>query len=122
MILIITDSLFKLIRLMPLPKVPTAFQTAKVIFIHVFKYFSIPEDIISGRGPQYTSRVCEKFMEKLEVSMSCTLGYHPHVNRQVEQANQEVKCFLWAYFTVTKVSGLNVSIGPSRHCYVDTDI
>ncbi len=36
---------------------PTAMETAEVLFNHVLHNFGIPEDIVSDRGPQFISRV-----------------------------------------------------------------
>ncbi|KAI4895905.1 hypothetical protein NFI96_003257 [Prochilodus magdalenae] len=67
-----------------------AFQTAECLFNHVFRFFGIPEDIVSDRGVQFTSRVWRAFMRKLGVSVSLTSGYHPQSNGQCERANQEL--------------------------------
>lgn len=67
----------KSIKLIPLPKLPSAFQMAKLLFQHVFLRFGIPEDVVSDRGPWFMSCVWLGFMEKFGVSMSLTLGYHP---------------------------------------------
>lgn len=52
---------------------------------------------MSDWGPQFTSRVWVRFMEKLWISMSLTSGYHLQENAQVERDNQEVRRFLRAY-------------------------
>lgn len=66
--------------LIPLPGIPTAFETAKLLFNYVLCYYGIPEDITSDCGTQFTSQVWSSFMEKLEVSVSLTAGYHPQSN------------------------------------------
>ena len=73
---------------------PTAFQTAEALFHHVFRLFGIPEDIVSDRGPQFTSQVWTAFFESLGVTVSLTSGYHPQSNGQCERANQELGKFL----------------------------
>ncbi|XP_070985515.1 mucin-5B-like [Oncorhynchus clarkii lewisi] len=67
-----------------------ALQTAEALFTHVFRHYGVPEDIVSDRGPQFTSRVWRAFMERLAVSVSLTSGYHPESNGQVERVNQEM--------------------------------
>ena len=64
------------------------------MFQQVFRYFGIPEDIVSDRGPQYTSQVWAAFFEHLGVSVSLTSGYHPQANGQCEKVNQELGKFL----------------------------
>ncbi|KAK6307344.1 hypothetical protein J4Q44_G00224920 [Coregonus suidteri] len=39
-----------------MPGLPTALQTAEALFTHVFRHYGVPEDIVSDRGPQFTSR------------------------------------------------------------------
>ncbi|KAK3545256.1 hypothetical protein QTP70_002579, partial [Hemibagrus guttatus] len=43
-------------RVIPLDGLPTAMQMADAMFQHVFRNFGLPEDIVSDRGPQFTSR------------------------------------------------------------------
>lgn len=74
-IMLIVDQLTKTLLLIPMPGLPTAFETAELIFNHVFHYFGILEDIVSDRGAQLTSCVWAGFMEKLVVSFSLMSGY-----------------------------------------------
>jgi hypothetical protein len=83
-VLVIVDRFSKSCRLPPLPGIPTALQTAEALFTHVFRHYGVPEDIVSERGPQFTSRVWRAFMEHLGVLVSLTSGYHPESNGQVE--------------------------------------
>lgn len=95
--LVIIDRFSKSLRPIPLVNLPSAFTTAELLFNHVFRYFGIPEDLVSDQGPQFTSRAWESFMEKLGVTVSLTSGYHPQANGQVEQANQEIGRFLCTF-------------------------
>ncbi len=56
-ILTIVDQFSKACRLIPLPKLPSALETAELLCNQVFRYYGLPDDIISDRGPQFTSRV-----------------------------------------------------------------
>uniref|UniRef100_A0AAY5K5F8 Integrase catalytic domain-containing protein n=1 Tax=Esox lucius TaxID=8010 RepID=A0AAY5K5F8_ESOLU len=96
-ILVVVDRFSKSCRLLPLPGLPTALQTAEALFTHVFRHYGVPEDIVSDRGPQFTSRVWKAFMQHLGISVSLTSGYHPQSNGQVERVNQEVGRFLRSY-------------------------
>ncbi|XP_025754957.1 uncharacterized protein LOC112842489 [Oreochromis niloticus] len=44
-----------------LPKLSTALETARLLTTHVFRLHGIPEDIVSDRGLQFTSRVWKEF-------------------------------------------------------------
>ncbi|KAK3507865.1 hypothetical protein QTP70_002200 [Hemibagrus guttatus] len=93
-VLVIVDRFSKSCRLLPLPGQPTAFDTAECLFNHVFHYYGLPEDIVSDRGPQFTSRVWKAFFKRLGVTVSLSSGYHPQTNRQTERKIQEVGRFL----------------------------
>ncbi|XP_060799538.1 olfactory receptor 2AT4-like [Neoarius graeffei] len=93
-ILGIIDHFSYYLHLIPLPGLPTTFETAKLLFDNVFRCFSIPKGIVSNRGVQFTSRVWKKFNEKPRVFVSLTSSCHPQANGQMEHANQEIGCFL----------------------------
>jgi transposase InsO family protein len=96
-ILVVVDQFSKSCSLILLLSLPTALQTAEALFTHVFRHYGVPEDIVSDRGPQFTSRVWRAFMERLGVSVSLNLGCHPESNGQVERVNQDVGRFLRSY-------------------------
>ena len=84
-LLVVVDWFSKSSHLLPLPGLPMALQTAEALFTHVFRHYGVPEDIVSDRGPQFTSRVWKAFMERLGVSISLTSGFHLESNGQVEK-------------------------------------
>ena len=96
-ILVIVDRFSKSCRFVPLKGLPTAMETAETLFQSVFRYFGLPEDIVSDRGPQFISRVWHAFFKKLQVSISLSSGYHPQTNGQTERKIQELGRFLQAY-------------------------
>ncbi|KAG1956953.1 retrotransposable element [Pimephales promelas] len=96
-ILTIVDRFSKACRLVPLTKLPTAFETAELLCNQVFIFYGLPEDIVSDRGPQFTSRVWTAFFKNLNVNISLTSGYHPQSNGQTERLNQDVIRFLRTY-------------------------
>ncbi len=55
-ILVVVDRFSKAAWFIPLPKLPSAKETAELIMNHVFREFGIPLDIVSDRGPQFSSR------------------------------------------------------------------
>uniref|UniRef100_A0A9J8A0T7 Gypsy retrotransposon integrase-like protein 1 n=1 Tax=Cyprinus carpio carpio TaxID=630221 RepID=A0A9J8A0T7_CYPCA len=93
-ILVAIDRFSKACRLIPLKGLPTAFETAELLFNHVFRNFGIPEDIVSDRGPQFISRVWKSFLALLNVTVSLTSGYHPQANGQTERKIQDISRFL----------------------------
>ncbi len=96
-ILTVIDRFSKACRLIPLPKLPTAFETAETLCNYVFRFYGLPEDVVSDRGPQFTSRAWKSFCQELNFNVSLTSGYHPQSNGQVERLNQELTRFLRSY-------------------------
>lgn len=90
-ILVVVDRFSKMCHLLPLPKLPTANQTAELLMRHVFKMHGFPQDIVSDRGPQFSSRFWKAFGRLIGSSISLSSGYHPQSNGQTERVNQEVE-------------------------------
>ncbi|KAK3505821.1 hypothetical protein QTP70_019746, partial [Hemibagrus guttatus] len=74
-----------------------AMQMAEAIFQHVLRNFGLPEDIVSDRGQQFTSRVWGALCAQLGIGVSLSSGYHPQSNGQAERLNQEIDRFLRSY-------------------------
>lgn len=81
-VLTIVDRFSKAAHFVPLPKLPSALETAHLLGVHVFRLHGIPQDIVSDRGPQFVSRVWKGFCAALGVGASLSSGYHPQSNRQ----------------------------------------
>jgi len=96
-ILTVIDRFSKACRLIPLAKLPTAFETAELLCNYVFRFYGLPEDIVSDRGPQFTSRVWSSSFKNLNINVSLTSGYHPESNGQTNRMNQELTRFLRTY-------------------------
>ena len=93
-ILTIVDRFSKAVHFIPLPKLPSALETATLLIQHVFRLHGIPLDIVSDRGPQFSSRVWRAFCQALGASASLSSGYHPQTNGQTERANQDLEAAL----------------------------
>ncbi|KAK3548579.1 hypothetical protein QTP70_014500 [Hemibagrus guttatus] len=93
-IFVVVDRFSKSCHLIPLKGLPTAMETAELMFNHIFRYFGIPEDIVSNRGPQFISRVWKAFFSRLGVAVSLSSGYHPQTNGQTERKIQEIGRYL----------------------------
>lgn len=60
-ILVIVDRFSKACRFVPLPKLPSALETAEAVCEHVFRVFGLPLDVVSDRGPQFTAQFGRAF-------------------------------------------------------------
>ncbi|KAK3530917.1 hypothetical protein QTP70_006176 [Hemibagrus guttatus] len=76
-ILVAIDRFSKACKLIPLKGLPTAMETAKVLFHHVFRNFGLPEDIISDQGAQFTSQMWRAFCTRLGINYPPPHGAAP---------------------------------------------
>uniref|UniRef100_A0A3B3CQT4 Integrase catalytic domain-containing protein n=1 Tax=Oryzias melastigma TaxID=30732 RepID=A0A3B3CQT4_ORYME len=93
-ILTIADRFSKSVHFVPLSKLPSAFETDNLLVQHVFRLHGLPQDIVSDRGPQFTSRVWDAFCRAIGATASRSSGYHPQTNGQTERANQDLEAVL----------------------------
>uniref|UniRef100_A0A3Q2FFW7 Integrase catalytic domain-containing protein n=1 Tax=Cyprinodon variegatus TaxID=28743 RepID=A0A3Q2FFW7_CYPVA len=93
-ILTIVDRFSKAAHFVPLPKLPTAAETADLLVLHVVRLHGIPLDVVSDRGPQFTSRVWRAFCQALGATVSLSSGFHPQTNGQTERVNQDLEAAL----------------------------
>lgn len=94
MILTIINQFFKLFYFVSLPKLPTVFEAASFLVVHVFRIHGIPTDIVLDRGPQFTSQVWRSFSKAVSVTARMSSGYHPQSNGQTDQVSQDLESAL----------------------------
>ncbi|KAK3520991.1 hypothetical protein QTP86_002388 [Hemibagrus guttatus] len=70
--MVVVDRFSKGCKLISLKGLPTAMQSAEAMFHHVFRNFGLPEDIVSDRGPQFTSRVWGSLCAHLGIGQGAT--------------------------------------------------
>ncbi len=90
-VLTVVDRFSKAVHFIPLPKLPSARETAVIVFDHFFRIHGLPVDVVSDRGPQFSSRFWTEFCRLLGVTASLSSGYHPQTNGQSERANQDLE-------------------------------
>lgn len=72
------------------PKLPTVTETADLLILHIVHLHGIPQDVMTVRGPQFSSQVWKVFCLALGASASLSSGYHPQTNGQTERVNQDL--------------------------------
>lgn len=70
-------------------------ETVILLITHVFQLHGIPTEIISDRGPQFTSTVWKHFCSSLSAKSCLSSGFHNQTNGQCERLNQEIENTLW---------------------------
>ena len=59
-------------------------EIAKIYQDKIWKLHGVPRAILSGRGPQFTSRFIEDLMKALETRKMLSTVYYPQTDKQME--------------------------------------
>ncbi len=103
-ILTVVNRFSKAAHFIPLPKLPSACETAQVMVDHVFKIHGLPSDIVSDRGPQFASQFWREFCRQIGASPALSSGFHPQTNGQAERTNQILGRMLRSLTSCTSAS------------------
>ena len=93
-VLTLVDRFSKLAHFIPLTKLPSARETADLLLHHVFRLHGLPIDVVSDRGPQFTSAFWREFCSLVGANVSLSSGFHPQSNGQTERVNQDLETTL----------------------------
>jgi hypothetical protein len=64
---------------------------------NIFKLHGLPDDIVSDRGPQFTSKFTTQLLQMLEVQGNKSTAFHPQSDGQTERVNQTLEQYLRIY-------------------------
>ncbi|KAK3519118.1 hypothetical protein QTP70_017280, partial [Hemibagrus guttatus] len=112
-VMVVVDRFSMGCRLIPLNRLPTAMQTADAMFQHVFRNFGLPEDIVSDRGPQFTSRVWWALCAHLGIGVSLSSGYHPHLTGRRSGSTKRLDASSGPTVAGNSIGGVNSCCGRS---------
>uniref|UniRef100_A0A8C1BXI7 Integrase catalytic domain-containing protein n=1 Tax=Cyprinus carpio carpio TaxID=630221 RepID=A0A8C1BXI7_CYPCA len=90
-VLTVVDRFSKATHFVPLPKLPSARETAVAVIDHIYRLHGPPMDVVSDRGPQFVSKFWREFCKLLGVTVSLSSGFHPQSNGQTERANKDLE-------------------------------
>jgi len=93
-ILVVVDRLTKMAHFIPTTEKTTAGGLAQLFRDNVWKLHSLPESIISDRGPQFTAGVMRELNAMLEIDSKLSTAFHPQTDGQTERMNQELEQYL----------------------------
>uniref|UniRef100_A0A8C4ZXL3 Gypsy retrotransposon integrase-like protein 1 n=1 Tax=Gadus morhua TaxID=8049 RepID=A0A8C4ZXL3_GADMO len=131
-ILTVVDRFSESVHLVPLPKLPSAKETADLLVQHVFRLHGLPVDVVSDRGPQFTSNFWRAFCNLLGARVSLSSGFHPQSNGQSERANQQMETALrcltsqdptawslqlpWVEYSMNSLPSASTGLSPFQCC------
>ena len=93
-IFVVVDRLTKMAHFVPRNKIVTGEETARLFIDNVYKYHGLPDDIISDRGTQFTSKFWQSLFKILQVEIKLSSAYHPQTDGQTERVNQVLEQYL----------------------------
>jgi len=93
-ILVVVDRFTQKAYFIPTNTMLTSNGVVTLFRDHVFREHGIPEKVISNRGPQFVSQFMKELYQVLRIKANASTAYHPQMDRQMEQVNQEVREFL----------------------------
>ncbi|XP_015279897.1 PREDICTED: retrotransposon-like protein 1, partial [Gekko japonicus] len=98
-IFVVVDLLTKMAHFVPCPKIPTGPETAQLYLHHIFRLHGAPAQIISDRGPQFSSRFWQALHQGLGTEVHLSSAYHPQTDGQTERTNATLEQYLRCYTT-----------------------
>lgn len=104
-IMVIVDRLTKMAHFLPFTEEGfTSVHLAKMMRF-IFRLHGIPEDIVSDRGPIFTSKLWRAFASGLNIKLNFSTAYHPQSDGQTERVNQVVEQYIRMYTNSTRIIG-----------------
>jgi hypothetical protein len=76
-VFVVVDCLTKMAHFVPCNKTITSKETTQLFLENVYKYHGLPDDIISDRGTQITSKFWQSMFKILQVKNNLSSVYHP---------------------------------------------
>jgi len=83
-----------MVYFIPITEKTSAEGLARLFRNNVWKLHSLPESIISDRGPQFTAGLMRELNEMLGIKSKLSTAFHPQTDRQTERINQELGQYL----------------------------
>ena len=74
---VVVDRLTKRRHMVPCKSTCSSEDLADLFLHNVWKHHGLPSTVISDRGPQFASRFCKAFCERLGIEQRLSTGFHP---------------------------------------------
>jgi Chromo (CHRromatin Organisation MOdifier) domain len=92
--MIVVNWLSKQIHAMPMTTTVDSARVACLFQDNVWRHHGLPETIISDRGTIFTSKFMRELNSLLGIKANFSMAFHPQMDRQMEQVNQEIEQYL----------------------------
>jgi RNase H-like domain found in reverse transcriptase/Reverse transcriptase (RNA-dependent DNA polymerase)/Integrase zinc binding domain/Integrase core domain len=97
-ILVVVDQgLSKGVILCPTTKTVTMNGIGDLLHENLYKWFGLPDKMLSDRGPQFAAKAFRAMLSRLGVNLVLSMAYHPQMDGTMEHVNQEIEAYLAIY-------------------------
>jgi Integrase zinc binding domain len=97
-ILVMVDQgLLKGVILCPTTKTVTMDGIGNILHENLYKWFGLPDKMLSDQGPQFTAKAFQAMLSRLGVDSVLLTAYHPQMDGTTERINQEIEAYLAIY-------------------------
>jgi transposase InsO family protein len=87
-ILVVVDQgLSKGVIFIPCNKVLTSVDTTCQLLENIYKWFGLPDKIISDRAPQFALKAFLELLKLLGIKLELSTAYHPQTDGTTERVN-----------------------------------
>ena len=94
---VVDHGLTKGVILTPCSKTLTEEGTGEILLHHIYKRFRLPNNIISDRDPQFTTKSFHELLKLLGIKLKLMTAYWPQSDRTTECCNQEIEAYIGIY-------------------------
>jgi transposase InsO family protein len=94
---VVVDRLTKMRHFIPCSTTIDAEGLANLFMTHIFRLHSLPDTIVSDRGPQFASRFWKHLCYSLKIEPRLSMAFHPETDGQTERMNSIMEQYLRAY-------------------------
>ena len=93
-VLVVVDRLTKQTHFIRANKTDSAPTLGKQFLENIFRIHGLPSDIVSDRGPTFTSDWFKAFLKNLKIKPNLSTAFHPQSDGQTERVNQTLETHL----------------------------
>ena len=97
-ILVVYNKLSKIAYFMTTIEEMTAEKLVRLFRDNVWKLHGLSKSVISDKGPQFAMELTKDLNKMLKIKMRLLMAFHPQMDGQMEQMNQELEQYLY-FFT-----------------------
>ena len=112
----VLDRFTKMGHFIPFFNIPSSEDTAKAFMINIFRLHGLPNEILSDRGTQFTSKFWTSICKTLKISMKLSSPFQHQTNGLTERVNSVVEQLLRCYSNF-KGSNWQNNLYLAEFCY-----